>query len=258
MTYEFDGKKYEKASSHQKEWGGRLISELKLRGDERILDLGCGDGALTAEIAHIVPKGKVIGIDASESMIETARKHSEENLKFIIKDINDLDFEAEFDLIFSNAALHWIKNHSALFKNVFRSLRDGGMVRFNFAAEGNCSHFLRVIHRAIKRRRYTKYFEDFDWPWFMPDVKKYEKFVHQFPFREVCVWAENTDHFFADADTMIRWVEQPSLVPFLQKVDEPDKQTFRDFVIVEMVKETLQPDGRCFETFRRVNVFAVK
>ena len=57
MTYEFDGKKYEKASSHQKEWGEKLIEELDLKGTERILDLGCGDGTLTVQLSGLVPEG---------------------------------------------------------------------------------------------------------------------------------------------------------------------------------------------------------
>ena len=71
-TFEFDGEKYKKASRHQKEWGNSLIAELSLRGNEAILDLGCGDGGLTEELAQAVPEGNVLGIDASAGMIETA------------------------------------------------------------------------------------------------------------------------------------------------------------------------------------------
>jgi trans-aconitate 2-methyltransferase len=69
MTHEFDGEKYESASSHQKEWGTKLIKELDLRGTERILDLGCGDGTLTVELSKLVPRGKVVGIDASQGSL---------------------------------------------------------------------------------------------------------------------------------------------------------------------------------------------
>ena len=62
MAHEFDGKKYEKASAHQKEWGAKLISELSLRGNERVLDLGCGEGSNTAMIAGLVPNGEVVGL----------------------------------------------------------------------------------------------------------------------------------------------------------------------------------------------------
>ena len=72
MPHEFDGKKYEKASAHQKEWGTKLIAELGLQGTERVLDLGCGDGALTAKIAALLPHGEALGIVASRSMIDVA------------------------------------------------------------------------------------------------------------------------------------------------------------------------------------------
>jgi len=62
MTHEFDGKKYEQASSHQKEWGSKLISELGLKGNERVLDLGCGDVSLATQLAELLPEGEVLGI----------------------------------------------------------------------------------------------------------------------------------------------------------------------------------------------------
>ena len=65
MAHEFDGKKYTAASTHQKEWGAKLIHELSISGTEKILDLGCGDGALTAQLAALTPQGAVLGIDAS-------------------------------------------------------------------------------------------------------------------------------------------------------------------------------------------------
>ncbi|MFC1958347.1 class I SAM-dependent methyltransferase [Chloroflexota bacterium] len=138
MTFEFDGNKYAQASSHQKEWGQRLISELDLKGNERILDLGCGDGAITVQLADLVPEGSLLGIDASQGMIETAGNHRRPNLLFMVKDINSLDFNNEFDIIFSNATLHWVKDHDRLLKNVYASLKKSGVLRFNFAADGNC------------------------------------------------------------------------------------------------------------------------
>ena len=71
-TYEFNGEQYAKASQHQKEWGGRMISELPLRGDETVIDLGCGDGLLTERIARRVPVGRVVGIGRREKpVVET-------------------------------------------------------------------------------------------------------------------------------------------------------------------------------------------
>ena len=128
MTHEFDGKKYEKASTHQKEWGTKLIRELTLCGNERVLDLGCGDGSLTQRIAKLLPEGEVLGVDSSQGMIDVASAKAQHNLHFRKLDINGLDFAECFDLVFSNAALHWVKDHVRLLSNVRRCLRPGGRV----------------------------------------------------------------------------------------------------------------------------------
>lgn len=97
MPFEFDGEKYSKVSSHQMEWGERLIAELNLSGNEQMLDLGCGDGSLTAKLSDVVPQGEVVGIDASYGMLEAARRNVRANLRFELLDINDLSFENRFD-----------------------------------------------------------------------------------------------------------------------------------------------------------------
>ncbi len=93
-THEFDGRKYRKASKHQKEWGLKIIiSEFKFRGrDESILDLGCGNGVLTGQLSVLVPGGRIVGIDASEGMIKTAKELETGRLSFINMDIDSISF----------------------------------------------------------------------------------------------------------------------------------------------------------------------
>jgi trans-aconitate methyltransferase len=258
MPHEFNGEEYKKASTHQKEWGNKIIAEFKLNGTEHILDLGCGDGALTAELAQLVPDGLVLGIDGSHGMIETARKLETSNLSFKVQDINSLNYENEFDLIFSNATLHWIKDHNRLLKNVFRALRQNGIYRCNFGAKGNCVNFTRITKEAIQLSEYAGYFSGFEWPWYMPEPETYKSLVQKFPFSEVKVWGENADRYFPDADAITKWIDQPSLVPFLEVVPQNTKQSFRNHVVEKMLAATLQKDGKCFETFRRINVRARK
>ena len=259
MTFEFDAEKYRKGSAHQRQWGDRLISELSLKGDERILDLGCGDGAITAQLAELVPNGQVVGIDASRNMIEAARNaYKAENMRFDLMDINEIDFEDEFDVVFSNAALHWVTDHEQLIANVYESLRAGGIARFNFAGDGNCSALIRILKEVMARGEYAVYFDRFQWPWYMPIADEYESLLERFDFRETRVWAKHADRHFADAKEMTRWIDQPSIVPFLRCIDRADKQIFRNAVVEQMVKETIQGDGTYFETFRRINVFAKK
>lgn len=92
----------------------------------------------------------------------------------------------------------------------------------------------------------------------MPSLGEYEALVEQFGFHDARVWPENADRFFPDKDAMIQWLDQPSLVPFLKCVAEKDKARFREWVVTKMIEKTLQDDGTCFETFRRINVFARK
>jgi trans-aconitate methyltransferase len=259
MPFEFDAEKYKRASAHQKEWGTKLIAELDLAGDEKILDLGCGDGDITAQLAELVPDGLVTGIDASQSMIGSAGKaHKAQNLRFDLMDINEIDFENEFDVVISNAALHWIKDHKKLLSSVCKTLKADGIVRFNFAADGNCSAFFNVIRKIMAEKKYAGYFNHFDWPWYMPTIEEYEKLLEKSNFREAKVWGENADRLFPDKDAMAGWIDQPNLVPFLKYIDGQEKNAFRDMVVKRMVEETIQDDGRCFETFRRINVFAKK
>jgi len=259
MAFEFDGDKYKRASEHQKSWGNKLIAELEFEGDERILDLGCGDGVLTAELAKVVPDGFVLGIDASDNMIETARKdHARANVRFELLDINAIDFESEFDLVFSNATLHWVKDHHKLLRNVFKALKDGGAARFQFAGDGNCSNLIRILREVMSAKKYSSYFLEFDWPWYMPAVDEYRALLDEAAFAEKRVWSENADTYFRSEEELIGWIDQPSLVPFLGYVAEKDRQRFRDVVVERMINETLQDDGSYFETFRRINLLARK
>jgi len=248
---------YRAASRHQKEWGNRLIDDIALRSNERIIDLGCGDGILTRRLADLVPNGSVLGIDSSPSMIATAKKLECGNLRFERLDINDIDFSDVFDLAFSNAALHWVKDHERLLSNVHRALVKGGKVRFNFAGDGNCMNFFAVGREIAALPRYKAYFNNMIWPWFMPSVRDYEAIVRLIGFANYRVWAENADRHFTE-DELVRWIDQPSLVPFLALVDEPDKKPFRDAVVASMINRTMTADGMYFETFRRINLLAVK
>ncbi len=260
MTFEFDGEKYQKASGHQKEWGAKLIAEFDFHGSEHILDLGCGDGAITSNLASKVPDGFVLGVDASQGMITTAKEtHKKNNLKFELLDIDVMRFKNEFEIILSNATLHWVKDHKKLLSNVHDALKNNGTVRFNFAADGNCSFFYKVIKEVMLQTKFAEYFNDFVWPWYMPDIEEYKALIEQFAFSEITVWGENADRNFPNAEAMVKWIDQPSIVPFLKCItSEEDAKAFRDTVVKKMVLETTQEDGTCFETFRRVNVMARK
>jgi trans-aconitate methyltransferase len=189
-------------------------------------------------------------------MIEAAMGFGGGNLSFKLVDIDALNFNAEFDVIFSNAALHWVKDHRRLLANCRRALAENGRLRFNFGGDGNCARFNSVVREAIADPRFARYFTGFEWPWYMPKVSEYGRLAKECgAFGDIRVWEENADRLFS-RDELIKWIDQPSIVPFLAPIAEGDKEAFRKAVRERMLEVTLTEDNKHFETFRRVNVFA--
>jgi trans-aconitate 2-methyltransferase len=128
---------YARHSRGQERWALELMELLNLRPGERVLDIGCGDGRHTAEIARRLPDGQVVGIDRSAEMIAFAKQHFfGGNLSFRQADASSLPFRAEFDVIFSNAVLHWIRDHQPVLAGISRSLRPGGRCVLQMGGKG--------------------------------------------------------------------------------------------------------------------------
>ena len=254
----WDGKDYERHSSHQRQWGGGLIEELPLRGDERVLDLGCGDGTLTRSLADRVPRGVVLGVDAAPGMLEAARTKCGPNMAVRLLDLNALAFDGEFDVIFSNATLHWIHDHAPLLAHIHRALAPGGILRAQFGGDGNCPNFIECVRRQMALPPFAQALAGFRWPWFFPGVSEYEELLSVSPFHEWRVWIEPKDQGFSTAEAIVGWIDNPCLIPFVQALPADLRKPFRDGVVETMLARTRRPDGTHFEPFRRINVWASK
>jgi trans-aconitate methyltransferase len=261
-SYEFDANKYTRMSRYQREAGLRLIGEIEWSGQERVLDMGCGDGVLTAEIARHVPQGSVLGIDASANMIErclaSAAPAGMSNLEFLRMDIGEIAFDSEFDFVFSNATLHWVHDHRRMLANVRRALRPGGRLRFGFAGEGNSPVFASVVRRAMADAEFAPSFAEFAWPWYFPAMGEYRQLLAESPLVSAQVSYERIEWIFADAAEMTGWMDQPCLVPFLHCIEEPHRQAFRDRVVREVLDRSSVGDGRHAERFCRIHVQATR
>jgi trans-aconitate 2-methyltransferase len=256
LIQEWNGEDYERHSSQQRAWGGDLIAELTLRGDERILDLGCGDGTLAQRLAAMVPRGSVLGIDAAPEMLEAARDKCGSNMQVAVLDIRQLDFTAEFDLAFSNATLHWVQEHDTILVQIHHALRPGGILRTQFGADGNCPTFLACVRRQMAAPPYRDAFAAFRWPWFFPSLPDYEALLTASPFVEWRAWIEPKEARFPTAEALVGWIDNPCLIPFVQALPSILRQPFRDAVVADMLERTRQPDGSHLEPFRRMNVWA--
>lgn len=167
--HKWDPSDYEKSSSAQYRWAMDLVSRLDLREDERVLDVGCGDGKITAQLASRLPKGEVLGIDLSRDMIDFAKgrypSKTYSNLDFQLGDANKLDFNKEFDLVVSFACLHWVKDHLPVLKGIGRSLVPSGRVLLQFGGKGNAEEILATTENLIRDDKWSGYFKDFSFPY---------------------------------------------------------------------------------------------
>jgi len=175
--YAWDSEDYAKHSAAQFAWAKELVGKLGLRGDERLLDIGCGDGKATAMIASMVPGGIVVGIDNSPDMIALARKQFPESahprLRFDVMDARDLRFQNEFDVAFSNAALHWIRDHRPVLAGVRNSLVQSGRLLFQMAGRGNAAAMFEVADRLIRAPKWQGYFRGFGFSWQFCSAEEY-------------------------------------------------------------------------------------
>jgi trans-aconitate methyltransferase len=258
MAIDFDGEKYRSAATFQHEIGQRIIAELPLEGNESILDLGSGDGSLTERLAARVPKGSVVGIDSSPAMIDSARQYESSNLQFQLQDINEMQLEGHFDIIYSNATLHWIQDHHRVLHQCYEALNENGFFRWNFGSAGNCPRLYESIQNSMDNPRFKRFFTKESWPWFLYSIDEYREFLAPYAFRDLQLWEDRIEYVFHDAAALISWVEMPCLIPFLKLLPKKEQQPFHDAVIQHMVEICAQSDGTFMELFVRLNVFARK
>lgn len=166
---EWNAQHYHQNSSLQFQKGSAIINNWSFAGTENILDIGCGNGALTAEIAKKTT-GSVLGTDASESMIAFSRQnHCAPNLSFNTVSASELSFDQTFDLAFSFNCLHWVQDKQAVFDNVFKALKPGGKFVFilTIKSSGRENTMIAIGNKIKSEPYWQNYFpSDHTWPWY--------------------------------------------------------------------------------------------
>src|SRR5437764_2446680 len=146
-------------------WGQKLMDRLELRGDETVLDAGCGTGRVTEELVARVPSGRVIGVDGSPSMIERARERLGDRVEFRVGDLLDLEQEPLVDVVFSSATFHWIADHDRLFAHLFAALKPGGRLLAQCGGAGNIAAVRAALDVVTSRDPYAAHFGGWPGPW---------------------------------------------------------------------------------------------
>jgi trans-aconitate 2-methyltransferase len=181
MNYQWDAADYEQHSSPQHQWARDILRTIDFAGDERVLDIGCGDGKVTAELAALVPRGSVLGIDSSDVMIQFAHRRFPPsrfpNLQFRLGDATCLAYDHEFDLIVSFASLHWVRDHIAVLNGIKGGLRPLGRAVLQFGGKDNAASLFGVTNEIITHERWRSYFVGFTESWAFYSVEEYVSFL---------------------------------------------------------------------------------
>jgi len=174
---EWHGEDYAQHSSLQAAMADEVLSQLQLRGDEKVLDLGCGDGKLSARIAALVPRGSVLGVDASPDMVAFAQKNfgagQVSNLRFEVADARTLEYRAAFDLLVSFNALHWVSDAATALQGIRRALKPGGQARLRLVTRSDLTSLEEVAELTRQDVRWAAHFKGFVDPYLRLTAEQY-------------------------------------------------------------------------------------
>jgi trans-aconitate 2-methyltransferase len=166
---EWNSEAYQRLSSPQFGWGQKVLERVRLRGDETIIDAGCGTGHLTAELLARLPRGRALAVDLSFNMLRTAQRELARRfagrVRFVVADLQHLPFDQVADGIFSTASFHWIKDHDRLFRSLYRALRPGGWLEAQCGGGPNLARLLERAARLMALPPLQAFFAGWQSPW---------------------------------------------------------------------------------------------
>jgi trans-aconitate 2-methyltransferase len=163
-TRTWDGHSYDRISGPMEALGREVLGRLTLRGDETVLDAGCGSGRITEALIERLPDGRVIAVDASRSMVEAARERLP-GADVRVVDLLELALDEPVDAILSTATFHWIADHERLFSRLHGALRGGGRLVAQCGGQGNIDVLRGKANDVSAREPYARHFRDWQPPW---------------------------------------------------------------------------------------------
>jgi trans-aconitate 2-methyltransferase len=170
---DWDGRSYRQVSALQTWLATQSLSGVSMAGHERVLDVGCGDGRITAAIAEKLPRGSILGIDPSPRMIEVARTLSSARLSFAVDDARTMGYRDEFDAVVSFNALHWVRDQHAVLTRIRTALHDEGWVLIQVVCRGDRPSLESVAMQTCAEPAWRRYFTGFHAPFVHVDPATY-------------------------------------------------------------------------------------
>ena len=191
MTRDWDAATYHRVSGPQVEFARALLDRLDLRGDETVLDAGCGSGRVTAMLLERLPNGHVVAVDQAGSMVEHACEALPRDRATVIQaELTELALDEPVDAVFSNAVFHWIADHDRLFERLHAALRAGGRLVAQCGGEGNVARFHAAAREAAAEEPYASHFEGWEGPWKFAGADETARRLERAGFGHVETWLE--------------------------------------------------------------------
>jgi trans-aconitate 2-methyltransferase len=191
VTRDWDAATYHRVSGPQVEFARALLDRLDLRGDETVLDAGCGSGRVTLMLLERLPHGHVVAVDQAESMVEHAREALPRDRATVLRaELTELRLDEPVEVIFSNAVFHWIGDHDRLFERLHAALRPGGRLVAQCGGKGNVARFHAAARDAAAEEPYSSYFEGWQGPWNFAGADETARRLERAGFEHVDTWLE--------------------------------------------------------------------
>jgi len=231
---------YDRIGTPMRGWAQQVIDDMALKGDETVLDAGCGSGSVTFDLLKKLPRGKIYAVDASAEMIASLRRGIEErgvtNVVPIQASLTDITLPEQVDIVFSNAVFHWIPDDDALFGCLYRATKPGGRLRAQCGGYGNNAHVLESVAAVRKQPRFEPHLRGFT------DSKKYRTPDEAKAALERAGWRDVRASLFAAPvpfernDDAALYVQTILLRDHVARLPEADRDAYARSVVEETVR----------------------
>lgn len=237
MAREWDSAAYHRLSGPQLGWALKVVDRLDslgLRGDENILDAGCGTGRVTAELLRRFPRSRVTAVDASENMVHEARVGLQEfagRVTIERQDLLDLPYSNAFDVVFSTAVFHWIKDHERLFAVLLHVLKPGGVLVAQCGGGPNLKRVRDRVQQLIESEQFRKYFTGRQRVWEYATAELTGERLRLAGFEDVNTWLESAPVSFTGEDQYREFLATMILHPYLERLPSELQPEFQSVLV---------------------------